>query len=70
MFQFLLHALLLQCASALHVVDLSGQKWKLENLPKNISVPGHVPSQVHLDLHKAQVIGDPYVLRFTWPAND
>lgn len=41
------------------VLDLSDQAWRLENLPLNISVPGHVPSQVHLDLHKAGVIGDP-----------
>lgn len=42
------------------VVDLSGNDWTLENLPMNISVPGSVPSQAHLDLYAAQVIGDPY----------
>ena len=41
------------------VVDLSGNDWTLENLPLKISVPGSVPSQVHLDLYAAQVIGDP-----------
>ncbi|KAL9132447.1 MAG: hypothetical protein Q9175_006381, partial [Cornicularia normoerica] len=49
-------------ASALSqkVIDLSGNDWTLENLPLNISVPGSVPSQAHLDLYAAQVIGDPY----------
>ncbi|POR35421.1 hypothetical protein TPAR_04385 [Tolypocladium paradoxum] len=46
--------------AALNVLDLSDQKWKLQNVPMNISVPGSVPSHVHLDLYKAQVIGDPY----------
>ena len=41
------------------VIDLSGNEWTLENLPLNISVPGSVPSQAHLDLYAAQVIGDP-----------
>jgi len=41
------------------VIDLSRHDWTLENLPLNISVPGSVPSQVHLDLYAAQVIGDP-----------
>lgn len=40
-------------------IDLSGNEWTLENLPLNISVPGSVPSQAHLDLYAAQVIGDP-----------
>ncbi|UNI18471.1 Beta-mannosidase [Purpureocillium takamizusanense] len=47
-------------AVADHVLDLSNQAWRLQNLPLNISVPGKVPSHVHLDLHAAQVIGDPY----------
>lgn len=49
-------------ASALSqkVIDLSGNDWTLENLLLNISVPGSVPSQAHLDLYAAQVIGDPY----------
>ena len=44
------------------VVDLSGHDWTLENLPLKISVPGSVPSQAHLDLYAAQVIGDPYAV--------
>lgn len=43
-----------------NIIDLSGSDWTLENLPLNISVPGSVPSQAHLDLYAAQVIGDPY----------
>lgn len=42
------------------VIDLSEKSWTLENSPLNISVPGSVPSQAHLDLYAAQVIGDPY----------
>lgn len=41
-------------------INLSGSEWTLQNLPLNISVPGSVPSQAHLDLYAAQVIGDPY----------
>lgn len=51
------------CAEASNnnnIIDLSSQKWQLTNTPYNISVPGKVPSQVHLDLQAAQVIGDPY----------
>ena len=53
---------LLFAASALSqkVIDLSGNDWTLENLPLNISVPGAVPSQAHLDLYAARVIEDPY----------
>lgn len=42
------------------VIDLSTNGWTLQNLDLNISVPGSVPSQAHLDLYAAQVIGDPY----------
>ena len=45
-----------------NVIDLSGADWTLDNLPLNISVPGSVPSQVHLDLYAAQVISDPYAV--------
>ncbi|MCJ1422575.1 hypothetical protein MMC29_000455 [Sticta canariensis] len=48
------------CVLAQKVIDLSGKNWTLQNLPLNISVPGSVPSQAHLDLYAAQVIGDPY----------
>lgn len=41
------------------LIDLSGNDWTLENLPLNITVPGSVPSQAHLDLYAAQVTGDP-----------
>lgn len=49
------------CVLAQKVIDLSGKDWTLQDLPLNISVPGSVPSQAHLDLYAAQVIGDPYV---------
>lgn len=47
-------------AAASNTIDLSSQKWRLTNAPYNISVPAKIPSQVHLDLQAAQVIGDPY----------
>lgn len=52
------------------VIDLSGNDWTLANLPLNINVSGSVPSQVHLDLYAAQVIGDPYakLARFMLPS--
>lgn len=57
----LLQLLLLSSVSqAQKVINLSGSDWTLQNLPLNISVPGSVPSQAHLDLYAAQVIGDPY----------
>lgn len=52
---------ILSCLRAQSVVDLSGDDWTLSNLASlNISVPAKVPSQAHLDLYAAQVIGDPY----------
>ncbi|KJZ79341.1 hypothetical protein HIM_01492 [Hirsutella minnesotensis 3608] len=53
-------AFMLQCVSSLGIIDLSDQRWTLHNAAMNISVPGAVPSQVHLDLFKAEVIEDPY----------
>lgn len=47
---------------ASNVLDLSEQKWTLQNPGLNISVKGNVPSQVHLDLLAEKVIGDPYVV--------
>lgn len=47
-------------ASAKHVTDLSSHDWTLSNNALNISVPGSLPSQAHLDLFAAGVIGDPY----------
>jgi beta-mannosidase len=40
-----------------HVVDLSGDGWTLSSTVLNRTVPGHLPSQVHLDLFAAGVIG-------------
>lgn len=42
------------------VVDLVGDGWTVSNMALNVSAPGHLPSQVHLDLYAAGVIGDPY----------
>ncbi|KAI1609968.1 putative beta-mannosidase [Exophiala viscosa] len=42
------------------VVSMSDLSWTVTNPNDTISVPGNVPSQAHLDLYNAQVIGDPY----------
>lgn len=49
----------LAASSLQTVIDLSGNDWTLQNLPLNINVPASLPSQAHLDLYAAQVIGDP-----------
>jgi len=42
-------------------LDLSTLKWTLTSPTyTNITVPGRVPSQVHLDLYREGVIPDPY----------
>ncbi|KAI1453191.1 glycoside hydrolase family 2 protein [Annulohypoxylon moriforme] len=46
--------------SAVNVVDLTDASWTLTNDGMNISVPGKVPSHVHLDLYASDVIDDPY----------
>jgi hypothetical protein len=43
------------------VLDLSGDGWTVSSKALNISVPGRVPSQAHLDLFAAGAIG-----MFTW----
>ena len=48
--------------AAQNVIDLSGNGWTLQNPSLNISVPASLPSQAHLDLYAAQVIGNPYVV--------
>ena len=46
--------------TAQNVIDLSGNDWILANPPyNNISVPGAVPSQAHLDLYAAGIVSDP-----------
>ena len=51
---------LLSLAYSQNIIPLSGSSWTLSNPSLNISVPAHLPSQAHLDLYAAQVIGDPY----------
>lgn len=41
-----------------HVIDLSGDGWTVSSKALNISVPGRLPSQAHLDLYAANVIGE------------
>jgi len=56
----LLLTLMFALASAKHVIHLSDNDWTLSNKALNITVPGSLPSQAHLDLFAAGVIGDPY----------
>lgn len=42
---------------AQNVIDLSGDGWTVSSSALNISVPGRVPSQAHLDLFAAGIIG-------------
>jgi beta-mannosidase len=56
---FLLSLLTLS-SSAKQILDLTNHPWTLSNAALNISVPARLPSQAHLDLFAAGVIGDPY----------
>ena len=40
------------------VIDLTGDGWTVSSKALNISVPGKLPSQVHLDLLAAKAIGE------------
>ena len=53
-------ALLVGLTGAQNIVDLANSAWTVSNLALNVSVPGTLPSQVHLDLLANKVIGDPY----------
>jgi beta-mannosidase len=45
-------------ALAQKVIDLTGDGWTVSSKALNISVPGKLPSQVHLDLFAAKAIGE------------
>lgn len=47
---------------AQNVIDLSGDGWTVSSDALNISVPGRIPSQAHLDLFAAGVIGEWFCL--------
>jgi len=59
-FRALLSATLLAPSAGQAVVNLSKFDWTVSNAALNVTVPGSLPSQAHLDLYAAQVIGDPY----------
>jgi beta-mannosidase len=48
----------LPLCTAQHVIDLSGTGWTVTNSAGNVSVPGSLPSQAHLDLFAAGVISE------------
>jgi beta-mannosidase len=60
-FQRPLMALMTSSIMAQSVIDLSTKQWTVSSPVYNISVPGRVPSQVHLDLFREGMIPDPYV---------
>ncbi|KAI1102051.1 glycoside hydrolase family 2 protein [Jackrogersella minutella] len=60
MYLLFLAALAAVPVCALTLSDLSDTAWTVTNEDRNISVPGNVPSYVHLDLYASQVIEDPY----------
>ncbi|KAJ9492869.1 hypothetical protein VN97_g362 [Penicillium thymicola] len=43
-----------------NILDLSGDGWTVSSKALNVSVPGRVPSQAHLDLLAANIIDEPY----------
>jgi beta-mannosidase len=49
--------LLARAAVSQNIIDLGNENWTLTG--PNITVPGSAPSQAHLDLFAAGVIGDP-----------
>lgn len=57
---FLLQGLLASSAWSKKTIPLEGHPWTLSNPALNITVPASLPSQAHLDLYAAGVIGDPY----------
>lgn len=55
---FAIVSALLVCASAQQSINLSNVPWTLSN-GNNVTIPGKLPSQAHLDLMTAGIIGDP-----------
>jgi len=57
-----------------HIVDLGGDGWTVSSKALNVSAPGRLPSQVHLDLYAANIIDDPYLglndFNLRWIANN
>ncbi|KAJ5105712.1 hypothetical protein NUU61_003059 [Penicillium alfredii] len=57
-----------------HVSDLGGDEWTVSSKKLNITVPGRLPSQVHLDLYASKAIDDPYYglndFNLRWIANN
>lgn len=54
---WLITCAVLRAVWAQSVLDLSDIGWTVTNQARNITVPGKWPSQVHLDLYAAGVIG-------------
>ncbi|KAK0835009.1 hypothetical protein LTR73_001301 [Friedmanniomyces endolithicus] len=52
-------ALLLPFSATQTVHPLSGSNWTLSDPGSNVSIPANFPSQAHLDLYAAGIIGDP-----------
>jgi beta-mannosidase len=52
----------LQTTFGKNVLDLSGYGWTVSSKALNITVPGRVPSQAHLDLLAANIIGESFIV--------
>jgi beta-mannosidase len=52
----------LQTTFGKNVLDLSGEGWTVSSKALNITVPGRVPSQAHLDLLAANIIGETFIV--------
>ena len=48
-------------SAAQNILDLSSVSWTVSDPGNNVTVPGRLPSQAHLDLYAANVITDPYL---------
>ncbi|KAJ5611413.1 hypothetical protein N7510_008132 [Penicillium lagena] len=58
MYRLLPSLVLAGLAGAQHITNLSDVQWTLSN-GVNVTIPGNLPSQAHLDLFDAGIIGDP-----------
>lgn len=52
---------LLSSVAAQDILDLSTVSWTVSDPGNNVTVPGRLPSQAHLDLLAANVITEPYL---------
>ena len=59
LFILLAIAWITQSVFAQQTFNLSQLQWHLTNSYGNVSIPASFPSQIHLDLYAAGIVGDP-----------